>query len=146
MFLRSVFVLFAAATVASAADWTLFGGDPERSGWAREESVLSTKNAGQLKLLWSKKLDNTTLELTGLTAPVVLGNLYTPKGVLDIVLAGGSSDTIFAMDGDTGEVLWSKQFHTGQKPKQKPDWLCPNALNATPVIDPATKTVYIVSA
>jgi len=132
--------------LSSGANWPTFGGDPERTGWARNESVLSRDNVGHLTLLWSKKLDNDVRELTGLTAPVVLGNLFTPKGVLDILIVGGSSDKVFALDGDTGRVLWSKAFHTELKPRQKPDWLCPNALNATPVVDPATKTAYIIAA
>ena len=146
MFCRSLVVFAAGAALACAANWTTFGGDPERTGWAREESTLTTKNVGQMKLLWSKKVENTVRELTALTAPVVLGNLYTQKGLLDIVLVGGSSDNVFALDGDTGSVIWSKQFHTEQKPKQQADWLCPNALNATPVIDPATKTAYVISS
>ncbi len=146
MFLRTLLVMGAAATFAGAANWTTFGGDPERSGWAKEETTLSRENVGQLKLLWSKKLENPVRELTALTAPVVLGNLYTQKGLLDIVLVGGSSDKVFALDGDTGSIVWSKEFHTEQKPKQKPDWLCPNALNDTPAIDPATKTAYVIAA
>lgn len=146
MFVKSVFALSAGAVLACAANWTTFGADPERTGWARDESVLSRENVGHMKLLWSKKLDNTVRELTGLTAPVVLGNLFTPKGVLDIVIVGGSADKVFALDGDTGAVLWSKEFHTEQKPKQQPDWLCPNALNATPVIDPKTKTAYVIAS
>ncbi len=146
MFIRSFALVVAGVAISSAANWATFGGDPERSGWARDESVLSRDNVGHLKILWSKKLDNSVRELTGLTAPVVLGNLFTPKGVLDIVIVGGSSDKLFALDGDTGKVLWFKEFHTEQKPRQKPDWLCPNALNATPVIDPATKTAYVVAS
>lgn len=146
MFLRTLFSIFAGGVLACAASWTTFGGDPERTGWAQQESVLSRDNVGHLKLLWSKKLENRVRELTSLTAPVVLGNLFTPKGVLDIVVVAGSSDTVFALDGDTGAMLWSKQFRTEQQPKQKPDWLCPNALNATPVIDPATKTAYVIAA
>src|SRR5581483_3695628 len=134
MFLRTIFVIAAGIGLASAANWTTFGGDPERTGWARDESTLTTKNVGHMKLLWTKKVENTVRELTGLTAPVVLGNLYTQKGLLDIVLVGGSSDNVFALDGDTGNVVWTKQFHTEQKSRQQPDWLCPNALNATPVI------------
>ena len=32
------------------ADWLTFGHDPQRSGWAREETKISPANAGQLQL------------------------------------------------------------------------------------------------
>lgn len=146
MLLKSTLALLLGATLAPAANWTTFGGDPERTGWAREETTITRDNVKNLKLLWSKKLNNTVRELTGLTAPVVLGNLYTQRGLIDIVVVGGSSDTLFALDGDTGEPVWSKQFHTEKTSTQKPNWLCPNALNDTPVIDPATKTAYVIAA
>ena len=146
MLLKSFLGICACAALAYCANWATFGGDPERSGWAKDESVLSRESVRHLKLLWSKKLDNQARELTALTAPIVIGNLFTTHGVLDIVIVAGSSDKVFALDGDTGSIVWSKEFHTQLQSKQKADWLCPNALNATPVLDPSTKTAYVIAA
>jgi len=41
-----------------AADWTTFGGDPQRTGWVREETDLTKANVAKLKLDWSLKLEN----------------------------------------------------------------------------------------
>src|SRR5581483_12357204 len=131
---------------AYAASWLTFGGDPERTGQARDESELTRESVPHIKLLWTAQLENTARELTALTAPVVLGGQYTPKGAMDVVIVGGSSDNLFALDSDTGKIVWSRQFKTEQKPKMKADWLCPNALNDTPVIDASTKTVYVIAA
>ena len=54
-----------------AADWTTFGGDPQRTGWAKEETDLTKANVGKLKLEWSLKLENEAKELNALTAPVI---------------------------------------------------------------------------
>ena len=40
----------------------------------------------------------------------------------------------------------SASIRGSSRPKQQPEWLCPNALNDTPVLDPATKTVYVIAA
>src|SRR2546425_12847793 len=57
--------------VARGADWTTFGGDPQRTGWAKEETDLTKDKIGKLRLEWSLKLDNTSKELNSLTAPLV---------------------------------------------------------------------------
>ena len=39
---------------------------------------------------------------------------------MDVVIVAGSSDTVTALDSDTGKVVWFRQFKTEQKPKQQP--------------------------
>ncbi len=142
--LLAVASLFAAS--ASAGDWTTFGGDPQRTGWAKSENTLAPGNAGKLKLEWSLKLDNEALELNSLTAPIVQERVITPSGFKDIVYVAGSQDKVFAIDADLGKLLWHRSFTREGEPKQKPHWLCPNALNATPVIDRHTRTIYVMSS
>ena len=52
----------------------------------------------------------------------------------EIVVVGGASDNLYAMEAATGKLMWKKTFTNEDKPKQAPFWLCPNALNATPLI------------
>ena len=80
MVFKTFIAICACAALAYCANWPTFGGDPERSGWARDESVLTRESVAHMKLLWSKKLDNQARELTALTAPVVIGNLFTTRG------------------------------------------------------------------
>src|SRR5579884_3363246 len=122
---RLILALSACAAMAWCDDsWLTYGGDPQRDNWARDESDLTRENVGHMKLLWSAKLDNAPRELTSLTEPVVLAGQYTPKGAMDVVIVAGSSDTLFALDSESGKVVWSHQFKTEQKPKQQADWLC----------------------
>jgi len=83
-----------------------FGHDPQRTGWAFEETTLSAVNVSQLTLRWKAKVDNQFYSLSALTAPVVAGNVSTVKGVRGVVYVAGISGTVFALDAQTGEELW----------------------------------------
>ena len=125
----------------------MFGGSPQRDGWAKDESTLTPENVKNLKLDWKLKLNNTPRELTSLSVPVVMDQVITNHGFREIVIVAGSSDTLTAIDAESGKELWTKQFTASEQPKNKPHWLCPNALNATPLISRSKNgTVYTVSA
>jgi outer membrane protein assembly factor BamB len=123
----------------AAASWVTFGGDPQRSGWAREETAITPETVKTLKLLWKAKLDNQPKELNALTSPVVLNPVYTNHGAETYVVVGGSSDNLYAIDADTGKVVWQKHFENQAPPPSGPQsqhsYFCPNALNDTPVIE-----------
>ncbi|MBV9309115.1 MAG: PQQ-binding-like beta-propeller repeat protein [Acidobacteriaceae bacterium] len=127
------------------ADWLTFGHDPQRSGWAQEETAISPANAGQLQLGWAIQLDNAPLALNALTAPVVAQGIETPKGTKNLLFVAGSSNGLFAIDTLDGTVLWTRTFGTHVAAKEESFYLCPNAVNATPVIDKEHKLIYTLS-
>jgi len=129
----------------AAGDWLTFGGDPQRTGWVRE-SAFTKENAGRLKLEWKINIDNRPKELNSLTAPLVAGGVITPRGFMELVVVAGSSDVVFAVDADSGKLFWQRKLAAEGTPKSEPHWLCPNALNATPVIDRQTGTVYVIAS
>lgn len=114
--------------------WPTFSGNPQRDGWARDETILSRDNVKSMKLVWKIHIDSQLREMNSLTAPVVAQNVLTTQGHKDIVVVAGASDTLDAVDIDAGKVLWHKQFSIEGKPKQAARFLCPNSLTATPVI------------
>jgi len=118
----------------TAADWLSYGGDPQRTGWSPKETDITAENAKSLGLLWKQHLDNQPRELNGLTAPVAAEWVVTDQGMKEVVVVGGASDSLYAMEAATGKLMWKKTFTNEDKPKQEPFWLCPNALNATPLI------------
>lgn len=141
-------ILLAALTLSAAlaaADWPTFGHDPQRSGWAPEEDTITVKNAAQLKLLWKASLKNEPKSLTALTAPVVASGVSTPAGIRTVVYVAGSSDGIFALDANTGKIIWSRNLPSHVTPKDAGMWLCPNNLNATPTIDEQRGLIYVIS-
>jgi outer membrane protein assembly factor BamB len=127
------------------ADWLTFGHDPQRSGWAQEETMISPANVGQLQLGWTTQLDNAPLALNALTAPVVAQDIETPKGKKTLLFVAGSSNHMFALDTQDGSVLWTRTFGTHVAAKEEAFYLCPNAVNATPVIDKERKLVYVIA-
>ena len=144
MFRSAVVAIFVCAA-AQAGSWPTFGSDPQRTGVAHGEEVINLSNVGKMKLLWSTKLNNASIELNSLTAPVTVSGATTPHGFKDIVVVAGASDNVFAIDADTGKVMWSHTFEIADKPHQQPHWLCPNSLNATPTMDPRSRLVYVLA-
>ena len=147
-----IIFLALAGSLVQAGQWLTFGGNPQRDGWARDETMLTKDNVKSMKVVWKLHVNSEVREMNGLTAPVVVENVLTLQGHKDIVVVAGASDTLDAVDIDTGKVLWHKQFFAEGKPKQQPRWLCPNALNATPVIQmgggvtPRDRTVHAISS
>ena len=93
-------------TPVQAGQWTMFGGNPQRDGWARDETMLTRDNVKSMKLVWKIHVDSQLREMNSLTAPIVAENVLTAQGHKDIVVVAGASDTLDAIDIDTGKVLW----------------------------------------
>ena len=49
---RIGFLSLTLVSVSMAGDWTTFGHDPQRSGWAFEETTLNPENVSSLELKW----------------------------------------------------------------------------------------------
>src|SRR5712691_2170148 len=81
--------------LAHAAEWLSYGGDPQRSGWQRREKDLNTVSVRRLKLLWKRQLDNQSKDLNSLTAPTLLGPIFTHRGVKELVIIAGASDNVY---------------------------------------------------
>lgn len=133
------------------AQWTMFGGNPQRDGWAPKETILTPQNANAMKLIWKVQINSPLREMNSLRAPIVSEMVLTAQGHRDIVVVAGGADTVDAVDIDSGKLLWHKQFTQAGQPARASRWLCPNALNATPVIQsggvsPRDRTVLAISA
>ena len=137
MFPKILVIVIVGSTFLLRADWPTFGGDSQRTGWNKSEDTFTKQNAKDIVLQWKIKLDNQGRQLNSLTPPVMMEGVLTKGGLKEFVIVGGASDTLFAIDADTGKLVWRKQFDVDQSklPKQEVNWLCPNALNATPVVN-----------
>jgi outer membrane protein assembly factor BamB len=146
---RSLAVVAITCSAVSAASWLTFGGDPQRSGWAKEETDITKDTVKGLQLQWKLKLDNEPRQLNSLTVPVVVNPVYTNHGSFEYVIVAGSSDNFYVIDADTGKVAWQKHFTNDAPPPTgytHDDYFCPNALNDTPVISSAhPQTAYVIS-
>ena len=137
-------------TVAAqdTGDWPTWGHDQERSGWNRAETKLSKNNVSGLGVLWSMQLSTppSDIVLSTLTAPVGIADVGTPQGPKNMLFLLGADDTLFAIDATLGKVIWQKTFPNAVPVKRSATWLCPNAANATPVIDKQKGVIYFITS
>ena len=145
--LGTVFAVSMLASVTlGGADWPTFGHDPQRSGWAFEESTLAAGNVAELELKWKTQVKNQARALSALTAPVVAGGVVTARGIKTLVYVAGTANNFFALDAENGEVVWDKTFDIHVLPKDADFWSCPNGISATPTIDRSRNMVYVIAA
>ncbi len=131
---------------AQSGQWLTYAHDPQRSGVASDEHAFTLANVSQMGLAWKTVVPNQPLVLNGLTAPLVVRGVATSSGRRNLVLVAGSSNHVFALDADSGELVWKFDSPAEVKASDSPDWLCPNALNDTPVIDPLKARLFVITS
>src|SRR2546428_3244433 len=95
---------------ASGAEWLTDGGDVRRTNWQKDEKIINTSNAKDIRLLWKIKLDNHPRQMHSLLPPLVIGSVNTSSGPKQVVIQAGVSDNLYANDVATGTLLWKKHF------------------------------------
>ncbi len=152
--MQSTKLLIALATSLGliwAAEWPTDGGNSQRSNWQRDEKILNTSNVKNLKILWKIKLDNVPHEMHSLFPPLIADGVNTGQGPRQIAIEAGIADNIYALDVETGKLLWKKHFEYPPPPRSgRPgDPLCPTGQTATPVLSPpsssGSRTVYALA-
>lgn len=134
------------------ANWLTDGGDPQKTSWQKNETLISPATAKNMKLIWKLQLDNEARQMHNLFPPLIVSDVQTPQGKKQIGVVAGVSDNVFGIDLDTGKQIWKRHFDSTYQPSTTGRGyypLCPGGLTATPVIGP-TKTpgkfkVYAVS-
>ena len=145
---KALFWRLLLCAAASAGDWPTFGHDPQRTGWASSEKILTAANVSNLDLKWRTKLDNQAFQLASLTAPIVATGVSTSRGVRNVAYVAGNQGTVFALDTDSGDILWIRKFTTYAQPNNiglQGSVYCPNGINATPTFDRRTSILYVLA-
>jgi outer membrane protein assembly factor BamB len=145
---------------STLADWLTDGGDNQRTGWQRSETILTKDNVKNLKLLWRIQTGNQARALHSLMPVLVIGQLATANGPKQIGIVAGISDNLYAFDVDAGTIVWQKHWSyeepagRGGGPPQAQDplrlgFLQPGGSSDTPVIGPpdaqGRRPVYFVT-
>jgi len=134
-----------------SANWPTDGGNPQRTNWQEDETILNKSNVANLKILWKLKLDNAPKQMHSLFPPLIIGRVNTKNGVRQIALEAGVSDNLYAIDVEEGEVIWTRHFDYPPPARsgRPTDPLCPGGQTATPLISApdasGNRTVYALA-
>jgi len=138
---------------AGAPEWTTSSFNPQRDAWQRDETKITPANAKNLKLLWSAKLPIKTMGMQSFREPLIVSGVSTASGSKNLTILAGSSNEVYALDADTGAVVWQKKLAWASDKPQEPGegrgFICTNALSATPVVTPAgagERFVYVLTS
>ena len=101
---QAVVVVALGCAAAWGSDWLTDGKDPQRTNWQKDEKIVTTANAKNIKLLWKLKLDNEPRQMHSLFPMLIAENVNTSNGPKEIGIATGVSDNIFAIDVALGKV------------------------------------------
>lgn len=109
--------------VIAAADWLSASADPRHTRSQPAEQELSFATVGGLKLLWKFNFEER------ITAPVVLGPIFTHRGIKELVFVAGAQNNLYSVDADLGRLFWKRHFDV-------PASDCKTGLTAAPVLAP----------
>src|SRR5947208_1282960 len=145
----------------AVADWLTDGGDNQRTGWQRNETILTKRNVKNLKILWKIQTGNQVRALHSLMPVLIIGRLSTPNGPREVGIVNGISDNLYAFDVESGTILWQKHWTytqpaAGGGPPASANadpahlgFLRPGGSSDTPVIGPpdaqGRRAVYFVT-
>ena len=142
-------VVIAAGRSGLASDFMTEGVDAGRTGWVRDETVFTTANVANTRLLWRLGLESTPRAMHNLFAPLVAQRVETAQGTRELAVVAGVSDDLFGIDVATGRQIWHRHFDsTLANPGGTGDTLCPGGQTAVPTmaqISPGKYTIYAVS-
>ncbi len=141
-------VIFSVNALAQVNIYTR-SNDNARSGDNLQETTLTQANvnANNFGKLFTVHTDGQIF-----AQPLYVSNLTIAGGTHNVVFVASLRNTVYAIDGDTGTVLWSQNFGTPivAADVESDDNIVRSAngtigILSTPVIDPATNYMYFVS-
>src|SRR5215831_2813299 len=94
----------------SLIDWSTDGGDAQRTGWVRDEKILTPQNVAGLKLQWKRETGNEPRALHALMPVLIAGHVQTSSGEKQLAIVNGISDNVQAFDVATGKTEWRRQW------------------------------------
>ena len=141
-----VFISATALLVTAQTAVTTYHYDNNRTGWNRNESVLTPANvaSSSFGLLQTVALDD-QVDAQPLVVPGVVITAGNFKGTHDVVYVATEGNTVYAIDTHTRTVLLSPNFGTPVSYPLGCGNNGPNVgINSTPVIDLDSKTLYVM--
>jgi hypothetical protein len=121
--------------------------DNGRSGLNNKETALSPGNVSAKTF---GKLFSYLVDGYAYAEPLLMSNVTIKGAVHNVVYVATERDSVYAFDADShgsGTPLWQVSLlKSGETPLTGAQVLPNQGVTSTPVIDPATHTIYVVSA
>ena len=140
----------ASVAITDLAGMFTYHNNLSRDGVNNKEYALNTTN---VKAATFGKRFSCTIDAAAYAQPLWVANVAIGGGTHNVVIAATQHDTVYAFDADASpcQTYWTKSLlATGETWVTSGDVgtadLAPDiGIVGTPVIDPATKTIYVVS-
>ncbi|SFK30337.1 PQQ-binding-like beta-propeller repeat protein [Methylocapsa palsarum] len=121
----------------AGSDWLTYGHDPQRSGNAAGETLITPASVKNLALQWSAVVDGkVTAQPVFVSAARVVGAMH------DLIVVATAGNSIYALDASNGAQLWRMNFGAPSNPGSIPGGF---GINGTPVIDRVAGRIYAVT-
>ena len=152
---RPLLVALESRTLLSGVDITQYHNDPYLSGDNPNETILtpSNVNSTDFGLLYSQQVDGYVY-----AQPLYMSGLTINGAVHNVVFIATENDSVYGFDADSNagadaQPLWARSFinsSAGITPVPPADGLVNDivpviGITGTPVIDPSTNTLYVVT-
>lgn len=121
----------------TGSDWLTYGHDPQRSGNAAGESVITPTSVKNLALKWSASLDEKVT-----AQPLFVSATQVGGQTRDVIVAATAANSVYALDAGSGTQLWRRNFGPSSGSAVIPGGF---GITATPVIDRTRGFIYSVS-
>ena len=121
--------------------------DSSRTGANLQETILTPANVNSTNF---GKLFTVATDGQIYAQPLYVSNLAIAGGTHNVVFVASMLNTVYALDADTGAMLWKQNYGSPIVPQdveydQNISWSTRLGILGTPVIDPATNYMYFVS-
>ena len=144
-------VIFTASFTAAQVSVTTYHNDNARTGQNTQETILTPANVNSSQF---GKVFATAVDGYVYAQPLYVPNVANiAGGTHNVLYVATEHDSLYALDADSGAVLWQKSFinaGAGITTASSGDVACSDlvpevGITSTPVIDPATNTLYLVA-
>lgn len=122
---------------SNGLDWPAVEHDPARTGTAPAEAQIGTANAASLARNWATGLDGKVS-----AQPLFLSDVQVMGAAHDVVIAATNKNTMYALDANSGAVLWSNHLVNAPASCGIPGGF---GITAAPVVDRSTGRIFAVT-
>jgi hypothetical protein len=137
----------------SQSEWLTSSADAARDAWQRGESKITTQNVRNLQLLWKVNTGAKPMGMLSFREPLIVAGVQTAQGLKTLAILAGAANDVYAIDADSGTVVWQKKLKWESDKPQEPGegrgFICTNALSATPVVSPRdtpNRRLYVLAS